>query len=438
MSTKNFRQSLENLNSFGLLTKAPNSTKSLTKILNSPKALIPSISRLNPHSELVGMEGYVPQWLLKRKDFQEFLKKDQGCPQKILESMSKPCHQRSIIDNQNTVNWLQHCKLSKKIKVASLLKLSKNVQIKIFPKGHKFTQESLKDQLFILVLGAVGIFNGELKSSVLKPKDHFGHFNGLKPHNHYTCLTETKLASFDSSLLSEISYSVSQRVSNLVFKILNSQEVFCGISQSKLMLLSERFMKTEYDQNDLVFEENEKCENFFIVKSGKIQIQKTMTLTKRHKLPIQQVLISKKQYNHVVRTLEKGAVFALEELVEAKNFSCTAKALTDASIYCINRKDFFEIIDSKDRDTICKGFKNKFPVTEIKQGFMKSISNSVRRIKTIIETVEKTDRVTLRNDKKKGTWAQGARDYYNSISSSQFIGETIEFKDIFPLNTKAF
>lgn len=426
MSSRNLRLSIVKSPS----SKFEDPKNSLKALKNFPQTRKSSFT-IKQKPDTTDLESYFPQWLLKRNDFQKFLKEDQSFPEKFFHSASIPCSQRTFVDNQNIINWLMYCKLTKNMKVCLLLKFAKGIQTQEFCKGFKFEQNYLSDKVMMVVSGCVGVFRNGVKVKILKGKETFGVVFPVKWPCDFICLSEVKVAFVDSSVLIGIFSLNSQKISQFVFNILCNCPAFGTVSRSKLSLLSEKFVKGVYLKDDFVYTENEKCEQFFILKSGEIELQKNLELTQKHNLPIKKILISKKKYNYIIKTLAKGSICGLEDFLSQEHHSCSAKVQEVSKVFSISQACFHEILNEKDIESIKKNLGNSFPRSKFKEKFVEDISKSLRRLRTIFETVEKTEPLALRNGNKKKTWADGATEYYNSITTSRLVSEKIEFQNIF-------
>lgn len=406
----------------------PNSTRVLKshKSINKNQSILDPIEISNPFKEA---SSYFPDWLLKRKDFRKFLAEDQSYPENFLDAALKPDSERTANDLYSIINWFKCCKSTQELKEFTILKIARNICVWRVVKGDVLDLRDFENQFVLVVKGNLGIYKNWKKIGSLGPKSSikptFGFSDEFKVYKALTDVTLVKISEEDAN-----KYLFHRDFETAVesLKILNSLKVFSSLGGMKLAALSEGFIKINFRKNEEIYKEGDESKYFFLIHQGEIQIQKNLILTNHHKLPIRQILVSRKQYNYTISDLRPGEIIGFDEIISNQNYFYTATCKSkQATLFAMPKSTLSEILTPKEISSLCKEIRSKVPSREIKERLKSSISSNLIRIKTIIETTERSDSIKLRNENKKRTWANGVSEY-SSMILPHLVSEEIEFK----------
>jgi CRP-like cAMP-binding protein len=113
--------------------------------------------------------------------------------------------------------------------------------------------------------------------------------------------------------------------------IIGFTTLFGVLSTSKIKKISPLLKKKKISLNSIIFEEDDKSEELYIVKSGKILIYKYID--------------EEKNKFEVLASLCKGDIFGEMGILDnAARFACAKAVLEPCELYCMNKNDFLDIL----------------------------------------------------------------------------------------------
>ena len=414
------------------LSSIPKVHPNSTRVLKSHKSMSknqPNLDPIESSNVFKDASSYFPDWLLKRKDFRKFLVEDQSYPEKFLEAVLKPESERTANDLYSIINWFKHCKSTQELKEFTILKIAKNICVWRVNKGDVIDIQEFENQFVLVVKGTLSIYKNWKKVGSVGPrtsiKPTFGFSNDIKV---YKALTDVTLVKICEEVANKYLFHRDFETAADSLKILSNLQVFSSLGGLKLAALSEGFIKIVFRKDEEIYKEGDESQYLFLIYQGEIQIQKNLILTNHHKLPIRQILVSRKQYNYTISDLQPGEMLGFDEIISNQNYFYTATCKSkQAILFAMPKSTLTEILTPKDIYSLRKEIQLKVSSREIKERLKSSISSGLLRIKTIIETTERSDSINVRNENKKRTWANGVSEY-SSLILPHLVSEEIEFK----------
>jgi CRP-like cAMP-binding protein len=354
-------------------------------------------------------DSYFPSWLLKREDFQKFLSDDESCPEEFLSSALKPVDLRTANDLYFIVNWFKKCRITKHLKEFSLVKIAKGLEILNVKKGKVFGCQEI-GTLTMVVKGRIGIYKEKKKIGIVAPRMAVQSSICFKRDDvgkAFKALTDAILVKTTGDDVKTLLFSQDSKSYSESLKLLKSLKFFSLIPSSKLQIFCENLSKQYFSENELIYQESEDSSYFFLIKSGEVHLEKRLTLTNKHNLPIRKILITKKHYNFTVSSLGPGDVFGLEESINNKSYAFSASSYLKSTIFAFPKYLLFEVLNEKELSGVKLQFESCNSSKDFKKRMKISISSSLQRMKTVIEITECPDS-SDRGIVKKRTWDVGA------------------------------
>lgn len=114
----------------------------------------------------------------------------------------------------------------------------------------------------------------------------------------------------------------------LPYTILNSIPLFSGLCRDQLDLLAELSREMRFSKGEMIFQEGEKANGFYIVVKGKVKVFK----------------LSFEGKEQILHIFGPGKTFGEVPMFEGKHFPAAAMALETASILFLPRQAFVDLI----------------------------------------------------------------------------------------------
>ncbi len=110
-------------------------------------------------------------------------------------------------------------------------------------------------------------------------------------------------------------------------KLLKEVPLFSNLSEEQLKRIGQLLFSKKYLKGEVIFSPNEKAEFFFILKTGKVKVFKTLN--------------GKEQ---IIKVSEKPALFGEAASFTGNYFPAWAEAIEDSEIFLISRKSFLNLL----------------------------------------------------------------------------------------------
>ena len=129
--------------------------------------------------------------------------------------------------------------------------------------------------------------------------------------------------------MAEIVRHLSQSDITTVLSILNEISVFAGLSRNQLDSLLSLLEKVEYSKEQIIFEEGDKPDNIYVVKSGRVKL-----VVNRHETPLELIVFG------------PGALFGEASVIGIQPHSATAIAIEPVELIVLSRQSLLSLYES--------------------------------------------------------------------------------------------
>ena len=416
--------------------KAKMSVRNLNQRLNlSLKTLPPLIkdhslscrSKNSQLSTLDSSEEVFPEWLLKRKDFiaSQYYSKDEG-NKKVSLICAKPASLREGHELNTVAFWLKTTPFGKTLTPLILSQLSKVFKTKTFFAKEKLIQEGTVGKCIFLILeGKVDVYKGDKLCSIIGEGNTIGNISlETGKVRSATVIAKTQVtalvlsAESYKSILFEHKYNKKTEILNFLKQV----PCFFSCDERKLEQLADSAMSVYYSIDEVIYDVGQESVQFFIVKEGLVEIEKEITLVSKQNLPINQVLVSSRNFNHVERSCKPFEIFGSEEAVE--NIPRRSKAISkskNTEVIFVFISKFNQTFKAEEKEMMQFYFQKRVSTKEVKRRISKEMSLENIKIKAIFDSTKITPMPGSFNDRKidrKVTFANKLlKDYKKNIET---------------------
>mmetsp|Transcript_15911 Transcript_15911/g.29115 ORF Transcript_15911/g.29115 Transcript_15911/m.29115 type:complete len:482 (-) Transcript_15911:1232-2677(-) len=301
---------------------------------------------------------FLPDWLRKRKDFQEeYLK----CPSFDLIDKAATCEKPAFIRNrfekEALLAWVRKIPDLGWMSNQRLREICDRLQTVSFKQGETLMNKGdAPDHILLLLEGIVGVY---LEESVciteVKPPNTIGEA-ALKGHAERTATvlahTPAKALRLRSDDYETIVFKEKAQERRDTTRFLASIRFFNSWKTIKLDRISSRIMVKSYQAGQSVFHQGDASANVFIVKSGLVDLEVFVEIEAENKWPVGkkswEVKKTKTIYRRTVRTCKAGDLFGEKEVIKQCERTMQASCKEDTVIYIIERDLLMDVFQDRD------------------------------------------------------------------------------------------
>ena len=234
--------------------------------------------------------------------------------------------------------------------------------------------------MYIIYKGCVGIFVDELRVASNKQGDVFGDI-ALDTNSTRTADVISESDSLTLFSISDVDYK------NILFNYKNSEKqkycrflsfinFFSSWSFNKIQQFSSSLVKVCFKSGDTIYDFQEESKVFYIIKSGKIELQTIIEIEQSNRWPVNfrewktRKVITR--YIYPIKQLEKNHFFGQYEFIQKSKRQTKACALEDTVCLSINRNDFETFVKDNDLLALEKMNENYMPTQQDMEKIMKT------------------------------------------------------------------
>ena len=112
-------------------------------------------------------------------------------------------------------------------------------------------------------------------------------------------------------------------------KVLKGHDLFSSLTPDEIHKLSKFAYEKEFHEGESIFEYNQACSHFFMLKKGDVYLL----------LPA-----NPKEFSFAVSKIKAGELFGLSPLLNGDRYTAQAKCYSEAKVLAIEAKPFLELI----------------------------------------------------------------------------------------------
>lgn len=322
-----------------------------------------STPRQEKNYDFEGLKDIVPKWMLDRNDFKEFYVKSSQIENMDLEKVVNiPNEARDQIEKGLIFNWINSKEYFRSMPKSINREICSRLICRVAKKNETgdfyvvIAEGTKADFLYIIYKGVVGVYVNRLKVATNKEGDVFGD---VAIHNNSTRKADV-IAESDQVvmfLISDVDYrsilfNYKLYEKKKFCKFISTISFFSHWNLNKIQNFSETLMKVEFKAGDVIYEYSEESQVFFIIKSGKVEIQTIINLEQSNRWPIDcyewNIRKVMTKYIYPLKVLDKCHYFGQFELIRNTPRETRAVAIEDSVCLSLNKADFENFIRDKD------------------------------------------------------------------------------------------
>lgn len=310
-------------------------------------------------SSIVDKEiGFLPDWLKKRKDFQdEYL----SCPSFDLIDKGSICEKlatnRNRFEKEALLDWVKKLPdlswMSEKRmrEICDKLNTVKYVQGEVLMK-----KGDEPDYVLFLLEGVLGVYIDEGNwLTEVKPPNIIGEA-ALKGHKERTATiiahTNAKGLCLRSADYQTIVYKEKAQERRETTSFLASIPFFSGWKTIKIDRLSSKIMIKSFQAGQNVYHQNDTAINVFIVRSGHVDLEAFVEIETENRWPSGkrswEVKMTKTIYKRTIRSCLSGTLFGEKEIVKNCQRSMRAVCREDTVLYIVEKDLLFDVFHERE------------------------------------------------------------------------------------------
>jgi CRP-like cAMP-binding protein len=352
-------------------------SKDLKKSLPEPYQKRKSIIRNKNESNIdfKDLNDIIPEWLTSRPDFQRSYQKMKQNESADLEKIVLTAvSQRTEDEKEAIFVWLRSINFFKNMpkiiikEISERLTLAKHQANEVSNFYIVIKKGSKGECLYIIYKGTVGVY---LNNAKIAYNTQGGYFGDLALNNSSTrtadVIAETNVSLF---LIKDIDYKT------IVFNYKNIEKhenskflltipFFSKWSITKIQLMSNSLIPSFFKSGEKIFEFNEKSHVFYLLKTGRVELQTYIDLKHKNRWPIAPHIWNTRKvitkYLYPVLSIGPGEFFGEYEVIKSIPRGTRAIALEDTSCLSLNKGDFDILLNTKDQQALLKIIESSFP-----------------------------------------------------------------------------
>ncbi|OMJ70349.1 hypothetical protein SteCoe_31680 [Stentor coeruleus] len=332
-------------------------------------------------------ENIFPDWLTAREDFSKKLSEIHEEVSDLAYIVTKNPLNRNENEKIALYKWISNAKFFKTLSQYIVRDLSDSLHCLQLKNGEIiFKQGSVGDRLYLVYKGTVGIYIGKDRVAHYEEGGYFGELALDKQTVRAAdAVAETDavvftLTDFDYKR-TLFSYNNLEKQKNM--KIIINIPFFSCLGYLKMQNVLNSCASSTFNKDEVIYESGHASHSFFIVKSGKVEIQSYIDVEKTNKWPIGSHLWNvrkvKIKYVHPLKIVKEGEYFGEWEILNKENRKTRAVALESSMCLMLNQQEF---------DT-CIGYQDEALVGKINEDYNFRIEQSEQEFKSNINQKKK-------------------------------------------------
>lgn len=276
---------------------------------------------------ILGEGNFFPEWLLKRKDFQEAIVKFSAIKQLDVGTICQiPAKFRNLTEKEALIEWTKKVPFFKKISFLAKEAVCDKLITEDFKEGDVILKEGeVGDRLYILISGTVTIVKGGQQEPIatnVGPPNALGEMAiATGSLRNASVIAETDVTAL------RLLFSDYERVllkHKIVEKYdtrryLNKVAVFNTFGTSKLDRIASCIFSVEFGNEQEIYKSGDTPMHLYIVKEGVVHLEVIINLKQKNRWPkgSKEWQSSQKvqKYHKIVRVVENDDYFGERELV---------------------------------------------------------------------------------------------------------------------------
>ena len=207
---------------------------------------------------------------------------------------------------------------------------------------------------------------------------------------------------------------------------LMSMDIFQYWNEVKIMMLSNLLIVSSYAKGEIIYEPDEFSHSFYMIKEGAVEIQTEVKILEENKWPVSPRewnvrKITKKIY-HPIQSLKEKDCFGQIEILDRTCRQTRAIAVKNCVCLVINRHEFEEYFNPKDREILKNNF--KIPSKEqIERSIRKAHNNVLEKEKILLDVVLQNKQGHHGENKKTEKWKKFVQE--RMVTQRQKMKQTV-------------
>lgn len=321
------------------------------------------------------MQDFYPNWLKSRQEFIEVYRnmREKAC-RNVSEICKKVAFQRSDEEREAVTHWLEHLECFRDLPRDTLKELSGRFTTAVFEAGTALMRQGEPgDCMFVLYRGNVDVLiDGVGKVGEIQGKSVVGEAairNGVD--RTATIVATTKVIALKLKKQDYTDVLMTLKISEkLKFtQFLQSVEFFRSWSPVKIQQFSSFLMSYNYTQGQTIYNLGDPSPTFYIIMSGKVQLQTQVDVSQHHRWPVGdrewELMNLMHKFRVTVKTVNQCEFFGQAEVINDIPRQTSAIAGEDTQCLIINRKELFEVLMASDIEKILNFDPLLIPANEI-------------------------------------------------------------------------
>lgn len=332
-------------------------------------------------------ENIFPEWLTAREDFNKKLSEIHDEISDLTNIVAKYPLYRNENEKIALYQWVSNAKLFKNLSQFIVRDLSDSLhclQLKIGEVGNQyivFRQGNIGDRLYMVYKGIVGIYIGKDRVAHYEEGGYFGELALDKETVRAAdAIAETDVVLFTLTDLDYkrtlFSYKNLEKQKNM--KIIINIPFFSCLGYLKMQNVLNSCASSIFNKGEVIYESGHTSHCFFIVKTGKVEIQIYIDVEKTNKWPIGSHLWNvrkvKSKYACPLKVVKEGEYFGEWEILNKENRKTRAVAIESSMCLMLNQQEF----------DICIGYQDEKLIGKINEDYKFSIEQSEKEFKSNI------------------------------------------------------
>ena len=264
--------------------------------------------------------------------------------------------------------------------------------------------------MYMIYDGKVGIYIKGQRIHHISSGEHLGeHALENDEPRSATAIAETNasLLKLKKTDYEDIILTIKKNEKKKDINFLKSIPIFQLWNDVKIMSLSHKLTVSHFSKGEIVYDPDEFSHSFYIIKEGNFEIQTEIKILESNKWPVSPRewnirKITKKIY-HPIQFLREFDFFGQIEIIDKTCRVTRAIAKTNSVCFIINRNDFEDLFNTKDRELL----KNNFKIPskeELESLIKKNYSEILEKEKILLDVVTQNKSNFLGDNKKSEKW----------------------------------
>ena len=323
----------------------------------------PNIPKDEKNIDYEGLKDIVPKWMLDRPDFKDFYVKSNEIENMDLEKVvNLPSEARDQLEKRLLLGWL----ISKEYFKTLPKNINREICARLICRVARrdetsniylvICEGSKADFLYIIYKGTVGVYVNNLKVASNKEGDVFGdvavHLNSTRKADVIAESERVILFSISDVDYRNILFTYKTYEKKKFCRFVSLISFFSHWSLNKIQHFSGSLIKVEYKTGDIIYEFSDFSQVFYIIRSGKVEIQTFIDIEESNRWPVNchewntRKVMTK--YVYPIKVLETNNFFGQFEILRKTTRETRAVALEDTVCLSLNKADFESFIKDKD------------------------------------------------------------------------------------------